>query len=625
MEKTIWEKNNLLNSLIESTSDSIYVKDLGGNYQLFNKSAGQFTGKNSSDVIGRNDASLFSPPEASAIMTSDHKILENGNVETIEETLTAASGEIITFLTTKGPIFDADGKVAGLFGIARDISYLKKIEETLRKSERNYSTLVENSTDMIARFDKDFNCIFYNRAAGKYTGIPINRLCITDYLKTDTSLDETDFIFIECLKNVFETGMDIDVEERFITPDGEIYFQTEIIPEYNGDRRIETILIVSRDITEKKYDENKLEQYRNHLEELIQLRTAELTESEKRYREITNSITDYVYQVKIDEKKNVLTNYTEGCYPITGYHSLEFTKDPYLWHNTVYPEDQNNVKMFISNIYKDPDCKTVIEHRIVHKEGSIKWINNTVVIHRNSEGDLTGYDGVIRDITERKTAEEEIVNLNRHIIKLQEEERQRVAQDLHDSVGQSIIAAKMNIDTYKQDKNYFAEQLDVGLSFLIKASQELRDIYTGLYPTVLNDFGFEKAIKWLLQNTVEKFSIKTDVNISIADKIPHNIEVGLYRIIQEIISNILKHASASAVQINLTSNENMVTLVVKDNGVGFKSAVKKTGINGYGLANIKNRIISFNGQISIEKNTPTGVSIIIVINLLPMNKSHNSK
>ncbi len=371
-------------------------------------------------------------------------------------------------------------------------------------------------------------------------------------------------------------------------------------------------LLTAVDISLRRKSEKEFEIYRKHLEELVQCRTIELSESETRYREIIDSITDYVYQVKIDGNENTTTIYTESCFPVTGYHSYEFMEDHFLWLNIVAKEDRSKVKNFIISIYSEQGLsEKKIEHRIVHKNGSIRWIQNNIVLHKDSDGKLSGYDGVISDITGRKMYEEEIVNLNQHIIKLQEEERQRVAQDLHDSVGQSLIAAKMSIDTYRQEPDYFKNQLEVGLSFLVKASQELREIYTNLYPTVLNDLGFEMAVKWLVHNTLEKNNIKAFVDVVITIGISHEIEVCLYRIIQEIISNILKHASASVVHLSLNSNENQLKLIIKDNGVGFDHETKKDGINRYGLANIKSRVTSFNGKFNIERNRPHGTIISI--------------
>jgi len=457
--------------------------------------------------------------------------------------------------------------------------------------------------------------MYCNKAVEREFGIPVAYLIGKTPLQVEKFRESADSV-IESLKKSLEYGEEIIVDEKYTFTPVEQWFQKRIVPEFNENGEIESLLAISRNITEYKKAMDEIKQYQNHLQDLVRNRTKELFKSEKRYREILNSITDYVYQVKIDEYKNVSAIYTEKFSAFTGYKPYEFIDDHYLWLKIIYKDDQPMFKNFLRNIFADHEhAEKNIEHRIITKNGFLRWVRNTVIIHKNFKGILTGYDGVINDITEIKNAEEEIKQLNLNIIKLQEEERKRVAENLHDSVGQTILAAKLNIDTYKQDPEYFADQLDVGLSFIIQASRELREIYMNLYPTVLNDLGFEMAIRWLVQNTLEKMNIKTEIISKMKKQLPHNVEVALYRIIQEIISNILKHASASRVYLSLTGNEDKFVLLVKDDGKGFNPGEKKEKISGYGLANIKNRVSGLNGKIFIEPNYPHGTVISINIDL----------
>ena len=126
---------NLINSLIEGTTDVIFVKDRKGRYLLFNTAAEKITGKAAAEVIGNDDTFLFSAGEAGEIMAGDRRVMDAGMVMTYEDYLTAADGKYRTFLATKGPIFDAAGEVTGLFGISRDITDHARAEEVLRKAK----------------------------------------------------------------------------------------------------------------------------------------------------------------------------------------------------------------------------------------------------------------------------------------------------------------------------------------------------------------------------------------------------------------------------------------------------------------------------------------------------------
>ena len=132
-----------------------------------------------------------------------------------------------------------------------------------------------------------------------------------------------------------------------------------------------------------------------------------LNASETRYKQIINSITDYIYSVRFDANGAANTIHTPSCLPVTGYTVNEFNAYPSLWINIVHDDDKPKLLDFIRKI-DCPGCETIIEHRIWHKCGQLKWIQNTIIIYPNTDGSLLGYDGVISDITERKSAAEQV-------------------------------------------------------------------------------------------------------------------------------------------------------------------------------------------------------------------------
>ena len=130
-----------------------------------------------------------------------------------------------------------------------------------------------------------------------------------------------------------------------------------------------------------------------------------LKESEERYRRITSAITDYIFTVHVEDGIAVHTLHTPVCETVTGYTAEEFNNDPFLWLNMVVEEDREIVRDHASRILEGKDVGA-IEHRIRRKDGSVRWVSNTPVLHRDQDGILISYDGVIRDITGHKQAEE---------------------------------------------------------------------------------------------------------------------------------------------------------------------------------------------------------------------------
>jgi len=145
----------LLTAIAEGTTDAVYVKDTSGRYLLFNAAAARMVGKSASDVLGHDDTSLFAPDEARVVMEGDRRIVEEGVVRTYEEHVTLG-GRLHTFLSTKGPVRDAQGRPIGLFGIARDITERRAQERHLERISRLNAVLTRvNQYAIKARADAD--------------------------------------------------------------------------------------------------------------------------------------------------------------------------------------------------------------------------------------------------------------------------------------------------------------------------------------------------------------------------------------------------------------------------------------------------------------------------------------
>ena len=157
---------------------------------------------------------------------------------------------------------------------------------------------------------------------------------------------------------------------------------------------------------ELKTVQEKLEVLNEQLEEKVSERTAELRESEARYRCLLESVTDYIYTVDVANEQPVASSHGPGCRTVTGYAPEEFSDDPMLWYRMIHEEDRpivlEQAKMLLSG------SALPREHRIIHKDGGIRWVRNTPVLRRDLQGQIYSYDGLISDITERKRSEEKL-------------------------------------------------------------------------------------------------------------------------------------------------------------------------------------------------------------------------
>jgi PAS domain S-box-containing protein len=253
------------------------------------------------------------------------------------------------------------------------------------------------------------------------------------------------------------------------------------------------------------------------------------------------------------------------------------------------------------------------EFNVYRKDGSIFPVEVSTSIVSEENGNILGKMASFIDISERKEKEEENKRLSSELLKSQEMERQRVAQDLHDGIAQTILAAKLNFIAYQKDPEKYKDRYKIGLQFIDKASQELREICDDLYPSILEDHGLENTIRWYSKNYLELSNISTDIVIELNEKLSHDLEVNLYRIIKEVFSNIVKHSHADKVMLEMIQREGAITLIVEDNGIGFSTEETGAKGKGFGLSNIHQRVRDLGGLINIESSSGKGTKITIEI------------
>ena len=134
-------------------------------------------------------------------------------------------------------------------------------------------------------------------------------------------------------------------------------------------------------------------------------------QSEERYGELLACVTDYIYTVRLQDGVVVETSHGPGCLSVTGYMPQEYRNDPDLWHRMVHPDDRDAV---VANaaVMDEGKVPPTIEHRIFHRDGSVRWVRNQRVPHYREDGQLAGYDGLVSDVTSRKEAEEKLTQAN---------------------------------------------------------------------------------------------------------------------------------------------------------------------------------------------------------------------
>ena len=338
---------------------------------------------------------------------------------------------------------------------------------------------------------------------------------------------------------------------------------------------------------------------------------------------------------------------------------LGYTSEEYVGHDIAeFHAEKNVFEEFWEKLMRGEDLYD-FEAEFKCKDGSVKH----VLIHCNGlweNGQLVHTRSFIRDVTERKEMElalrlahEELemrVNertkelkqknlqilqqsealemtnqglrkLSAHLLQVQDEERRRIARDLHDSTGQTLALLSMNLsalETEAVDSNRkLAEGLSENIGIVKQISAELRTLSYLLHPPLLDEIGLESALRWYIDGFGQRSRIKVNLELpGRLERLSRNLETAIFRVVQECLTNIHLHSESPTAYIRLTQSSDKIILEVKDAGKGIPpeklSKVTSSGLSGLGLRGMKERIKDFQGEMEIVSHE-TGTHIRFVV------------
>lgn len=278
------------------------------------------------------------------------------------------------------------------------------------------------------------------------------------------------------------------------------------------------------------------------------------------------------------------------------------------------PEHYAKLKQFIEHISSAPDMNSssIWEHKT--KSGESIFMN--VYSHRIEYGGKDAVMAIAQNVTaklllEKKLEEERMIKqkeIAEAVIKTQETERHDISRELHDNVNQKLTVAMMYIAFAEKKQVPGSDLLRQSADYVLHAIEEIRRLSKGLVTPLIKDFGLVKAIESVLEDVqaVKDMKIEFLYDTFFEEDIHYDFKLSLFRIVQEQVNNILKHAQASTLKVELGRNQNSIYLSIYDNGVGFDASVQKKGI---GLYNITSRVELFNGTISIHTAPTAGCAM----------------
>lgn len=399
--------------------------------------------------------------------------------------------------------------------------------------------------------------------------------------------------FATFLKQVFSSESKETCELTFLDTDKKLFFAHV---EANADKATRTCRVVLCDIGERRQVE------------------LSLIESEERFRLMADSAPVLIWIT--DPAQNYLW-FNKMWLDFTG-RPLELELG-HGWTNGIHPEDLQACLEIQASAFEKRQSYSM-EYRLRNHDGHYHYMLAHGVPRMSSLGKFLGYIGSSTDISERKKVEEALHHsrqMLRHLVSYQErvreDERKRIAREIHDDLGQNLLALRIDVSMLHTRTSTahpkLNERVRVALNHIDATMKAVRAAINNLRPTVL-DLGLNAAIEWLVQDFQHRSGIACELVMKDDVTLDDNRATALFRVLQESLNNVLRHAKATKVCIHLHREDEALIMEITDNGIGIYPECRRKA-NSFGLVGIEERINALGGELDIQSDNDTGTVLTI--------------
>lgn len=529
----------------------------------------------------------------------------------------------------------------------REISDRKTAEEALRKAIKRAKEEKAKSEAIIAALgdgvvihDSDYKITYQNLIHKNIIGDHLGEYCYKAYRVGEGHCTD-------CPVSLsFRDGMIHKAEKTISTDNGVRNIEITASPLRDAAGQIIAGIEVVRDTTERKKMEDELREHRDHLDLMVKDRTAELRklnkelraeimrriqmekdliESQRFVHRIADATPNILYLYDAIENRNIYIN--SRIKDILGYSPEEIKKmKSAFFKKLLHPGDAPVIDALWKRFLKASDGDIIeSQYRLKNCSGDWRWFySRDIVFKRTSGGHLKLVLGISQDVTERKMFEEELKSsreqlrlLLAHLQSVREDERTQISREIHDELGQSLTALKMDlswmIKRLGKDQGPLWEKARLMSKLIDMNIQTVKRISAELRPGLLDDLGLTAALEWQAEEFKKRTGIKCEVSVLPEDmELDRDVSTAIFRIFQETLTNVVRHAKAKKVRASLKNKDDTLMFQVKDDGKGI-SEKQISNPRSIGLIGMRERVHSFGGRMEITGDKGTTVTVTIPI------------
>ena len=361
-------------------------------------------------------------------------------------------------------------------------------------------------------------------------------------------------------------------------------------------------------------------QHQEDLESELSEKSQQILFRNRQLLSLIGNIPGIVFRCRKDENWTMLY-ISEFVEELTGYLPSEFTASAggITFDQIIFTNDRDIVKEEVANQLLNKNDYQV-NYRITRKDGSIKWFWEQGILRKEVNEEIL--EGVMMDITDKVEAQERVLSAT---LETEERERSRISREIHDNLQQLLTTSHLNLQSIKKLTQDFdsksKQKFDIAFDYLQQSISESRRISHKLMPKAIEDYGYQMAVNSMLEGLDEtvdiQFHFQNNLN---GDRLPLSLELCLYRITQEAITNVIKFSKAKETTIQLMKHEKSLLLTIEDDGVGFDKSELNNFRGSFGMNSMINRASSVGGQLFIDTSPGRGTQLTVDI---PLTKLKN--